>query len=78
MTPNNLSSEINISKWRVSSSYYQLKILWTGVKHLALREFDTNHGLNCLCCSTILQSSNDKGKKESKMDWKLDRSFYQK
>jgi hypothetical protein len=46
-----------------SFPYYQdmLKLIWHGVKRSKLYEYDMIHGINCICCSKILQAGNDQG-----------------
>jgi hypothetical protein len=75
MTSISTNSEINIFKSRVGFPYYQeqLKALWTEVKRSAVYEYDTIHGINCICCSKIriLQIGNDTiPKSEMKMSRK--------
>jgi hypothetical protein len=59
MIDNSPISEINISKHEVGFPYYQeqLKVFWTEVKRSATYEYDTIHGLNCICCSRIPKDS---------------------
>jgi hypothetical protein len=67
---NTLNSSINLSKRGVAFPYYQeqLKAFWTEVKRSAIYEYDTIHGVNCLCCSKIrfLQIGNDTIKSRTK------------
>jgi hypothetical protein len=57
------NSELNLSKSKGGYPYWQeqLKVFWTEVQRSALYEYDTIHGVNCLCCSKIrfLQIGND-------------------
>jgi hypothetical protein len=73
MIDNSPSSEINISKRGVGFQFYQeqLKLFWIEVKRSAIYEYDTIHGVNCICCQKIrlLEIGNDT-KPKSKMGWK--------
>jgi hypothetical protein len=50
-----------------------LKMFWSGVERYKMYEYDLMHGINCLCCSRILQSSNDPGRGKPKAKAKLGR-----
>jgi len=57
------NSSINLSKSGAGFPYYQeqIKAFWIEIKRSAIYEYDTIHGVNCLCCSKIrfLQIGND-------------------
>jgi hypothetical protein len=61
MALNSPNSELNLSKSKVGVGFpywqEQLNVYWTEVKRSAIYEYDTIHGLNCLCCSKIPKDS---------------------
>jgi hypothetical protein len=65
MTSNSTPLDLSISKCKPGFPYpyyqEQLKAFWTEVKRSAIYEYDTIHGVNCICCSKIriLQIGND-------------------